>query len=126
MKRLTLLTLAALALITLLCMAQTPRATANIPFSFAVEGKTLDAGNYVFAEGDNPGLITIRNLKTKQSIIAPVITRLQARAATQPEVIFDVAGSEHYLSEVYLPGFDGYLVKGAPSKHTHVSIKAKA
>jgi hypothetical protein len=57
--------------------------------------------------------------------MAPVVTRLSPRTGEEAEVVFDVVGTDHYLSEVYMPGFDGYLLKAAESQHTHMKVKAK-
>jgi len=52
-------------------------------------------------------------------------TRLSTRGQKGIEVVFDVAGSEHYLSEIFPPDSDGFMVTGAPGEHTHVSAKGK-
>ncbi len=108
------------------CLAQDlPSASADIPFSFVVEGKTLPAGAYLFTESSNATQMTVRNQKTGQTVIAMVITRISAPNEKEAEVVFDVTGNDHYLSEVLIPGVDGYLLKATPGKHTHSRIKAK-
>jgi hypothetical protein len=53
----------------------------------------------------------------------PVVTRLARRNGSSddngPTLVFDRVGKTHALSEVWLPGQDGYLVKGTPEKHEH-------
>ena len=107
------------------CMAQLgpPGATADIPFSFVVEGKTLPAGPYQFTERDNPTVIVVRNSKTSESVIAPVITLLGTQAEKETNIVFDVVGNEHYLSEVRIADTDGYLIRATPGKHTHALVK---
>ncbi len=108
------------------CLAQVPpSASAEIPFSFIVEGKTLPAGDYLFTESSNATQMTIQNVKTNEAVIAMVITRLSAPNTKDAEIVFDVTGDNHYLSEVLIPGVDGYLLKATPGKHTHTRIKAK-
>ncbi len=108
-----------------LCMAQgaPPGATADIPFSFIVEGKTLPAGPYQFTERDIPTAIILRNSKTSESVIAPVITLLGTQAEKETNIVFDVVGSDHYLSEIRIADTDGYLVRATPGKHTHALVK---
>ena len=98
---------------------------ADIPFSFMVSGKSLPAGPYQFAESANGNEITVSSTSGKTSLMAPVVTRLSSRTAEESEVVFDVVGKDYYLSEVYVPGYDGYQLKGAPGQHTHIKIKTK-
>ncbi len=108
-----------------LCMAQggPPGATADIPFSFIAEGKTLPAGPYQFTERDTPPVIIVRNNKTGESLIAPVITLLGTQFEKETNIVFDVVGNDHYLSEVRIADTDGYLLRATPGKHTHALVK---
>jgi len=36
-----------------------------------------------------------------------------------------VLGNDHYLSEFYPSGLDGFCFKGASANHTHLIIKSK-
>jgi hypothetical protein len=107
------------------CIAQggPPGATADIPFSFIAEGKTLPAGPYQFTERDDPTVIVVRNGKTGESVIVPIITRLGTQAEKETNIVFDVVGNDHYLSEVRIADTDGYLLKATPGKHTHALVK---
>ncbi len=105
-------------------VAQTKTAViADIPFAFLVGTQSLPAGTYEFSAGDNLEVINVANTKGKESALTAVVTRLSRKSDTEASVVFDVAGTNHYLSEIFVPGLDGFLVKGAPGKHTHVSIK---
>lgn len=46
--------------------------SANIPFEFTVNGKTLPAGNYLVTRGSAPGALTIRNAKKGMAAVAIV------------------------------------------------------
>ncbi len=98
---------------------------ADVPFSFIVNGKPLPAGTYRFVPSDNLNQITVTNAKSNESAMSIVVTRLSPRSEKDPAVVFDVAGTEHYLAEIYAPGMDGFQVPCAPGKHTHVVVKAK-
>ena len=102
-----------------------PKVVADIPFSFMAGEKTLPAGSYQFKEGNTPKQITIRDNKTNESIIVLVLTRISASSGKEVEIVFDKVGTEHYLSEIQMPGVDGYVFKGASDAHAHTSIRAK-
>ena len=53
----------------------------------------------------------------------PVTSRLSDRG-NEALVVFDKEGELYYLSEIFMPGIDGFQVKGATGKHTHVKVKA--
>jgi hypothetical protein len=109
---------------TLISFAQGIRAemVVNIPFSFIVEGKTYPAGSYDVAENTDSHSLSILSNSSTQIIAAPYLTRLSARSASEAEVVFDVVGPQHYLSEVYMPSLDGFQLDGAPGIHTHTSV----
>lgn len=119
--------LAALAVAaSLSALAQgTPNLMADISFSFVAGTKTLPAGQYEFLPSNNELEMLVRNQKTGESTFVPVLTRLGPRSEGEAEVIFDLAGNQHYLSEVHVPGIDGFAFKAAPGKHTHVGVKAR-
>jgi hypothetical protein len=101
------------------------RAVADIPFSFIAAGKTLPPGNYQFNPGKVPNEIVIRNNKTSESVMVPLLTRLSPKSEAEPVIVFDKVDNDHYFSELYLPGLDGYAVQGYKGEHTHVQLKAK-
>ena len=78
-----------------------------------------------FKEGNTPKPITIRDNKTNESIIVMVLTRISARSGNAIDVVFDKVGTEYFLSEIQMPGVDGFVFQGAPDAHTHASIRAK-
>jgi hypothetical protein len=102
-----------------------PGVSADIPFSFTLAGKSYPAGNYSFTENTTMSAITIMAKDGKQSAVVPYLTRLSSRSLEQADLVFDVVGSDHYLSEVYMPGMDGFAFKAASSTHTHMTVKAK-
>jgi hypothetical protein len=104
---------------------QGTRAVAEVPFSFIAAGKTLPAGTYQFNPGKIPNEIVIRNNKTSESMMVPVVTRLSPKPESEPVIVFDKVDNDHYFSELYLPGLDGYAVQGYKGEHTHVQLKAK-
>ncbi len=98
---------------------------AQVPFAFIVNGKTLPAGTYQFKTTSNFGQIDVTGIDHKAAAIAMVTTRISPRSETESLVVFDVAGNDHYLAEVYIPGMDGFQVPCAPGKHTHTIVKGR-
>ncbi len=94
-------------------------------FRFEVGGKTMPAGKYE-VDLEAPDVLVFRPTTGKGPVIeAPVLTRL-AQPLTpipRPEVVFDKVNDSYFISEVWLPGQDGYLLGGIKEKHTHERVK---
>lgn len=127
MKRNGLAGVAMLGFITFWGAAQVvPTAvTADIAFEFHAAGKVLPAGTYEFKVDDKQDIVSVTNMKTKDTVTAPVLTRISARPGNEALVVFDKARDRYYLSELYVPGIDGIHFTGAPGPHAHVSVKAR-
>ncbi len=127
MTRRTVTVFAVLVLLPLLSVAQVSSmgVVANVDFAFIANGKSLPAGSYEFrTEGISGSTLVATNTQTRQSIVIPILTTVSPRQQNLAEVVFDKAGTGYYLSEVYFPGEDGFLVQGATVKHTHTVVKA--
>ncbi len=98
---------------------------ADIAFPFNAGSKVFQAGTYEFRAGSQTDVITMTNLKTRESFTVPVLTRLSARPPEESCVVFDKVKEQSYVSELYFPGEDGFHVTGAHGPHTHVIVKAK-
>jgi hypothetical protein len=105
--------------------AQRPRATVQIPFDFVAGGTELTAGTYyVSVDNSNPNLIVVRSDKGDHKGLCNVITRLSPSESSKPQVVFDKVGEKRILSELYLPGLDGFQLAGTTSEHTHQKVSA--
>lgn len=103
---------------------QPEKVGANIPFQFMVEGKVLPAGQYTFTQGANGRTITIHG-SDKAGALAPVLTRLGGEihtTAADAHIVFDQLGDTYYLSEIWIPGEDGFLLHSTREKHTHRTV----
>ena len=94
----------------------------NIPFAFIVNGKTNDAGEYALRVNDTQTEVWLTPSKGTGAP-ALVLTRLAATDPAASRVVFDKLGNTYYLSEVWLPGSDGYLVNSPKEPHTHHVVK---
>ena len=99
----------------------------NIPFSFFVKDKEMPAGRYeIRAEGNDEAKLAIRSSEGGGTVFALVIERLADTGATEPKVIFDkTTDGKSYLSEVHMPGRDGFLVGISKGRETHVTVTGK-
>jgi hypothetical protein len=106
--------------------AETSIADVNIPFSFIADGKTYPAGHYRFSTNEPETTIKIDGLKPANTNgVALVVTRLSVRTENAVNFVFDVAGNNHYLSEIHVPNQDGFYFKSATEKHTHIKVKGE-
>ena len=127
MGRYVILILGVLLAFPLLCFTQDIHpalgVTVEVPFGFYAGEKMLPPGAYSITEGDLEDEVKITDLKSQESTKLQIFTRLGMRP--DAEVLFDKVGDEYRLSEVYIPGLDGFLFKAAQGKHTHVHIRGK-
>jgi hypothetical protein len=94
---------------------------ANIQFPFKAAGTEFTAGKYRIEADLQSEQITLRKEGTGKAAFLPFTTRLSERE--EALVVFDKQGEQYYLSEIYMPGIDGFELKAATGKHTHVKVK---
>jgi hypothetical protein len=107
-----------------LAYGQQPLFRANVGVKFSVAGKELPAGKYSFSRDSAGGWINIEG-PGKVALRVPVVTRLAAGIHTTPKdahLVFDTVGGNHYLSEVWVPNQDGYLLRTTKNKHEHAVL----
>jgi hypothetical protein len=99
----------------------------NIPFSFMVKDKELPAGRYEFrVESTDNNRLAIRNVDSAGPFMLDVLTRLADVGDTKLRVVFDkTADGKSYLSEVHMPGRDGFLVGISKGREQHVIVTGR-
>jgi hypothetical protein len=60
--------------------------------------------------------VTIRNADTGKGVILTVLARLHDREDNGATAVFIMDGAQYVLSEVYLPGMEGFQPTTASSK----------
>jgi len=105
-------------------------AIAKVEFQFEVGDKTLPSGTYRVSQPvAGMGGVTIRAVEGDAKVTVPVITRLartnNAARDSQTIMVFDKVGDKSYLSEVWIPGQDGFLVRGTTEEHKHAVVTGK-
>jgi hypothetical protein len=96
----------------------------EVTFPFEVGTRTLPAGKYDI-EQPTRELLILRSAKGL-TVEVPVITRL-AKPSTplvDSKVVFDKFGDKYIISEVWIPGVDGFVVGATKEVHTHETVKA--
>jgi hypothetical protein len=97
---------------------------ADVPFAFTAGGQSLAAGNYdILRTSDTADILEFRNAATGKAVMVPFVSRLGPRSDQEAALVFDKDQMVSYLSEIHVPGEDGYLLQGAPARHTHVTVK---
>jgi hypothetical protein len=97
---------------------------ANIPFTFTASGTTHDAGKYEFRVIDDDQTLEFTGPARTGGFIQ-VMTRLAAPEPFIPDgrFVFDRVGDTYFLSEMWLPEQEGFLVHAAKERHTHHVVK---
>ena len=96
----------------------------DIPFSFVVNDKEMSAGRYeIQPTGSHENRLILRSAGGNGAVVMTVIERLADTGAKEPLVVFDRVESKNYLSEIHIPGRDGFLVGIAKGRETHVVVK---
>lgn len=98
--------------------------TADIPFQFTAAGKVLPAGEYRFGRDSNDSFIRVVGLKGA-SAVAQVITRIGAGIHNSPQdshIVFDKIGEAYTLSELWIPGYAGFVLNVTKEKHEHRTV----
>jgi|WetSurMetagenome_2_1015567.scaffolds.fasta_scaffold07542_7 hypothetical protein len=99
---------------------------ANIPHEFTVNGKVLPAGKYDFAYDSSQMRLTIKDsVEGSSGVALTVLTRLAGAIHTTPQdshVVFDKIGNKYLLSELWIPGLDGFELLSTKERHEHEII----
>jgi hypothetical protein len=103
--------------------------SSKIPFEFMVGDKAFPAGDYRFVYQPRavPAL-QIQGADGKHHAGLTVIARLAKMHegdAPKASFVFDKVGEKHYLSEIWMPGQDGYLVHASKNETGHDVVDVK-
>ena len=138
MKRQAAATAVALALILAAGVAPAfAQAEFKVPFPITAAGKKLAAGDYAVAKAADGGLV-LRQGATGKEIPLTVLERIAKPEppVAGPRLVFDEVGdfapsyteyiTVYVLSEVWLPGEDGYRVHVTKGAHKTKEVKGEA
>lgn len=108
----------------------------KVPFAIKAAGKNLAAGDYAVTKAADGGLV-LKQVSTGKEIALAVLERIKAEApAAEPKLVFDEVGdfapsyteylTVYVLSEVWLPGEDGYRVHLTKGGHKTKAVTGTA
>ncbi len=105
-------------------LLRAPKEVIDIPFQFYVDGNLLPAGSYEFSPNAQGTHVELHNVQSEKTMLISVLTSISLRPVNGAEAVFDVVGTDHYLSELYFKGMDGFAFNGAPTKHIHQVVES--
>ena len=97
--------------------AQSVNLKATVPFNFAIEGRTLPAGNYSIQSMDSAsGRVLLVRGDQKDSTSLIMTHAVEARQASkQTKLVFRQYGTRYFLSQVWMEGdASGHEFKQSP------------
>ena len=111
----------------------------KVAFDFTVNGQVLKAGDYtVVPDAEESNGLTLYELSTDRRLLGTdgsqfridlqAITRLARQHmddAPRASFVFDNVGGQRTLTEIWLPGQDGYLVDSTKAEHEHEVLEVK-
>ena len=113
------------------------QASFKVPFAIRAAGKNLAAGEYTVSKTADGGLVLRQEATGKETPVA-VVERIAAPAPppAAPQLVFDEVGdfapsyteyvTVYVLSEVWLPGQDGYRVHVTKGAHKTKAVTGAA
>jgi hypothetical protein len=100
---------------------------ATIDFPFTAGGKALPAGQYEFSRDSTLQVFKVIG-EGKTHAVVPILTSLALQthsSADNAYLVFDKVGEACSLSEIWIPGTDGFLVLATKGKHEHKVVTVK-
>lgn len=96
----------------------------NVPFAFKAGNDSFAAGAYTIRTNDTDMTVEVTPANGRGFPLLAE-TRLGGSGVPTAEgrLVFDKVGDQHYLSEVWAPNEDGYLLHVTRGKHSHVHVK---
>ena len=112
--------------LSLVAAAQTPMGViADVPFEFSVNNQRLAAGPYLVLLSSSRFLL-LRNISTGKSQFLMIFPESTKTIQSEGRLIFHRYGSNHYLSQVWIPGTSEYLRCEQSRDERQTKLEAKS
>ena len=102
--------------------AQTQTLRVTIGHAFTAGDKQFPAGQYQISRDPGVSFIRLASRDGKTTTQLPILTRIAAAMHTTPKdahLVFDKIGQRHVLSELWIPGHDGFVLNSPKEEHEH-------
>ncbi len=120
----------ATAFVTVPAEAQSVPQRVNVPFKFNLNEKAFPAAMYYVRYEQSSDSVEVlgqsRNLLSRVRVITRLAPSPGAKSNGSVRLVFDQVGEERYLSEVWIPGADGFLLRATSERHKHATVDADA
>ena len=108
-----------------MAQAQAQAASMKIGFSFFAAGKEYKSGNYTI-EVTPAGHVVFHAAKGDAVVdLTPMKSLVRDDKIQAPKLVFNIIGADRFLSEVWLPGQEGYLVGSVSGPHGQEVLRAR-
>lgn len=97
----------------------------SVPFKFNLTDKAYEPAMYYFRYESSSGQVELLNRDKALITRVHVITRLTPTPGAKRDgsirLVFDQVGQDRFLSEIWMPGADGLLVRATTERREHES-----
>lgn len=108
-------------------MAQSVPQRVNVPFKFSLVDKAFEPAMYYFRYDSSSDQVELLSRDKALLSRINVITRLAPAPGVKTDgkvrLVFDQVGQDRYLSEIWMPGADGLLVRATKERHQHEAVE---
>jgi hypothetical protein len=102
----------------------------NVPFQFSLAEKAFPASTYYFRCQNANDFVEVlgkgKNLLTRVRVITRLAPSPGAKSDGTVRLVFDRVGEDHFLSEIWIPGMDGLLLRATSERHSHDMVGGTA
>jgi hypothetical protein len=102
---------------------------AEVPFEFTCDDQSFAPGTYLVVHRVNPfPSLRLESSDGKAGLLLLATVRIGRPPGLSPpraSLVFDKVGENHFLTEVWLPGRDGYRIRSTKQEHERVVVDAK-
>ena len=107
--------------------AQSVPQRVNVPFKFNLMDKSYEPAMYYFRYENSSNRLELldrnRALLTQVNVITRLAPAPGAIKGSHVRLVFDQVGQDRFLSEVWMPGIDGLLVRATSEQHQHQAVE---
>lgn len=108
-------------------VAQSVPQRVNVPFKFSLVDKSFEPAMYYFRYDSSSDQVELlsrdKALLTRVNVITRLARTPGVRTDGKIRLVFDEVGQDRYLSEIWMPGAEGLLVRATKERHEHEAVE---